>query len=345
MSGRGILDADLHTVWGWITAGSRWWISELQFLVPQRLRQWQSARKILADYQPDTGEFLTRLDPEAPYPQRLGPVTIILPVDLCLTRTIERPAMSPRDLTSMIQLEGSRIMPMAASDMILANRIIARTEPKGRMQIEVAAMPRRVAEALSEALARLDQPCLGILTGTPEPLSSGPISVPPIDFLPAMQNAGLTRDRSRAALPWWIAVGVLFTANLGLLIWRDTAAVDTLAAAVAEQQPAVNAVRRIKAQIARADSFAAATVASRKSNEPLAMLSRVAANLPEGAWVQRYTWQGESLRLSGFRPAQADIAGGLRRAGLSVQRYSDASSGAQNALGQPFEVTLRIAKP
>jgi hypothetical protein len=340
MSGRGILDADMQTVGQWITAAVRWWLDELGAMVPQRLQKWQNARKILTDYQPDTGEFLTRLDPAASYPQRLGPVTIVLPGDFCLTRTIERPVMSPRDLESMIQLEGTRIMPMAADDMILATRIVSRAQTNGRMQIEVAAMPRRAAEALGMALARLDQPYLGILTGTPEPLE-----VPPIDFLPSLQSAGLARNRSRGALPLWIAVGVLFAVNVGVLVWRDRAATAMLEERVAQQQPGMTAVRRINAQIARADLFAAATVEARKTSEPLAMLSRIAATLPQGAWVQRYTWQGDTLRISGYRPAQADIAGGLRRAGLSVQRYSDASSAAQNPLGQPFEVTVRVAKP
>jgi hypothetical protein len=86
-------------------------------------------------------------------------------------------------------------------------------------------------------------------------------------------------------------------------------------------------------------------VEARGSGEPLAMLARVAAALPQGAWVQRYTWQSDGLRITGYRPPQADVAGGLRRAGLSVQRYSDASTAAQNPLGQPFEVTVRMTMP
>jgi hypothetical protein len=341
MSGRGILDADMQTVWRWITAGVRWWLDELRTLVPARLQTWQTARNIIADYKPDTGEVLTRLDPAAPYPRRLGPVTIILPKDFCLSRMIEQPVMSLRNLNSMIRLEGPRLMPMAAADLIIAARIVSRSEVGGaRMQVEVAAMPRRAAEALGEVLARQDQQCLGILTSTPEPDQA-----PPINFLPVLQEAGLTSSRSRSALPLWIAAGFLFLLNLGLLVWRDSAAVHMLETAVAEQQPAVNAVRRINSQIARADRFAAATVAARITSEPLEMLSRVAATLPEGVWVQRYTWQGDSLRIAGYRPAQADIAGGLRRAGLSVQRYSDSTSATQGQLGKPFEVTLRVNKP
>ena len=340
MSERGILQADMHTVGLWITEGVRWWLDQLGSMVPKRLLEWQNSRKILLNYQPDTGEFLTRSNPSGGYPKRPSPVTIILPAAFCLSRTIERPVMNPRDVDSMIQLDGTRIMPMGADGIILAARIAARAEGNGRMKIEVAAMSRSAAEALSMALARLDQPCLGILTAAPEPQAAAPI-----DFLPVFQKSGLARDRSRGALPLWIAVGVMFAVNVGLLIWRDTAATAMLDARIAQQQPAVNTVRGINAQIAKADLFAAATVEARKTSEPLAMLSRVAASLPQGAWVQRYTWQGDALRISGYRPQQADIAGGLRRAGLSVQRYSDASSAAQNPLGQPFEVTVRMAKP
>lgn len=340
MNARSILQADMHTVGQWITDGVRWWLDQLATLVPKRLQLWRDARRMLADYDPDTGALLLRSDAPGAHPRRAGPVTIILPPAFCLSRTIERPVMSPRDMASMIQLDAGRIMPMGTEGMLLAARIAARTEGSMRMQIEVAAMPRAAAEALGAALMRLDKPCSAILTAAPESPSEDPI-----DFLPAFRRSGLVPDESRGALPLWIAVGVLFAANLGLLVWRDTAATAMLEAHIAEQQPAVTAVRRINARIAKADQFAAATVEARKTAEPLAMLSRVAAALPQGAWVQRYTWQGDALRISGYRPQQADVAGGFRRAGLSVQRYSDASSAAQSPLGQPFEVTVRMARP
>ena len=340
MSGRSILQADMHTVGQWIADGVRWWLDQLAAMAPKPLREWRDGRRILADYDPDAGTFQPRPDSSGAYPARSGPVTIILPPGFCLTRTIERPVMSPRDMESMVQLDAARIMPMGDAGMILAARIATRAEGNGRMQIEVAAMPRAAAEGLGAALAQLDQPCHAILTAAPTPQSA-----PPIDFLPAFRKAGLVRDPSRGALPLWIAVAALFALNLGLLVWRDTAATAMLEARIAEQQPAVNAVRRINARIAKADQFAAATVEARRTGEPLMMLSRVAAALPQGAWVQRYTWQGDALRISGYRPQQADIAGGLRRAGLSVQRYSDASSAAQSPLGQPFEVTVRMARP
>ncbi|WP_072380308.1 hypothetical protein [Novosphingobium sp. NDB2Meth1] len=348
MSGRSILQADMHTVGQWIADGMRWWLDQLAAMVPGRLREWQESRRIFADYEPDTGALLARPDPSGAAPRRSGPVTIILPPAYCLSRTIERPTMSSRDMESMIQLDAARIMPLGTEGMILAARIAARAEGHARMQIEVAAMPRASAEALGVAIARLEQPCHAILIAAPEPQSGHAI-----DFLPAFRKAGLVRDADRGALPLWIAVGVLFALNLGLLVWRDTAATAMFEARIAEQQPAVNAVRRINARIAKADQFAAATVKARSEGEPLAMLSRVAAALPPGAWVQRYTWvangqadgQANDLRITGYRPQQADVAGGLRRAGLSVQRYSDASTAAQNPLGQPFEVTLRMTKP
>ena len=335
MSGQSILQADMHTVGQWIASGVRWWLDQLAAMAPKRLQEWRDSRRILADYDPDTGDLLPRLDSVGAHSRRSGPVTIILPPAFCLTRTIERPVMSPRDMDSMIQLDAGRIMPLGAEGMILAARITGRAEGNARMQIEVAGMPRAAAEALGAAMARLAQPCQAILTAALEP----------VDFLPAFRRAGLARDENRGALPLWIAFGVLFALNLGLLVWRDTTATALLEARIAEQQPAVNAVRRINARIARADQFAAATVEARGSGEPLAMLARVAAALPQGAWVQRYTWQSDGLRITGYRPPQADVAGGLRRAGLSVQRYSDASTAAQNPLGQPFEVTVRMTMP
>ena len=37
MTGRGILDADMATVGGWIARGWAWWLGELHGLIPARL--------------------------------------------------------------------------------------------------------------------------------------------------------------------------------------------------------------------------------------------------------------------------------------------------------------------
>lgn len=340
MSNRGILDADLSTLSGWLSGGLRWWMGELADLVPQTMRDWAAARRKLADYRPDTGEILVRFDPDAGYPRGTAPVAVILPQGFCLTRTIERPMMNQRDLESMVALECDRILPLARGEAVLGARILTRDDAHRRMTVEVAAIPNRAAQDLAAALGRLPCPCLAVYHQSPEPGRQ-----PPIDFLRALRRTGLVGSNGPTATGLWLAVAVLFAVNLGVLIWRDVASVDALSDIVMQQQPAITTAQRMKARIALFDSQVNRTSAQRRTGEPLAVLSDIATALPPGVWLQRFSWAGDSLRIVGYRPTQADVSAALRRAGFSVSRYSETATTGASRLGQPFEITLRMKKP
>lgn len=340
MSNRGILDADMTTLTGWLGTAWRWWLAELAELVPQTWRDRATARRKLADYRPETGEILLRYDPERGYPASQAPVAVIIPQALCLTRTIERPLMSQSDLESMIALECDRILPLARDEAVLAARIVARNDERRRMTVEVAAIPRAAADDLAAALGRLSRPCLAVHDQTPEPARQ-----PPVDFLPAMRRAGLVGATSKTAAGLWLALGALVALNIGVLIWQDVASVDALSQRIAEQQPGVSAARRIEARIARSDSLANLTRAQRQRSEPLALIGTITGALPEGVWLQRLTWSGDSVRITGYRPGQADVSAALRRAGFAVTRYSETAAIGPGKFGQPFEITLRLRKP
>lgn len=332
MSGRGILDADMQTIGGWLTGAVRWWLEELLSLVPQRVRDRLKARTTLVDYRPGTGALWPRTEGVV----GRGPISVVLPPDLCLVRTIAPPQMNARDLAAMLALDGDRIMPFGDGAMILAARIIARHGEGGRMAAEVAGLPRDSAKTLAEVLRLAARTPAHVLVSPPDP--SGPL---PIDMLPALRRAGLTggRDRSGAAL--WLTVGFLFMLNIGLLIWRDSASVDALYSVVAQQQPAVAAAHRIVGRMRAVDTVAADTLVARRGREPLAMLVRIDRALPEGAWLQRLSWQGDAVRMTGFRAPRTDVSAALRRAGLGVLRYDDSSTTAQTPFGQPFDITIR----
>jgi hypothetical protein len=332
MSKSSILDADMQTLAGWIGQGWRWWLGEMAQMVPAALRH--RARGQIAHYRPQTGEILLSYDPQGGYPDTRGAISLILPPELCLTRSLQRPLMSQRDLEGMVALEAGQILPMAAGDAVLAARIAQRDEAHRRMQCGVVALPLSAARDLGAALQRLERPCLAVYAGH----DSG------VDLLPALRRAGLVGGGSDHAAQIWLIVGFLFALNIGLLVWRDHAATQKLADIVAQQQPAVNAARRIEARISQIDALAASAQAQRQNAEPLAALSHISAALPAGVWLQRYGWQGDGLRISGFRPAQADITAALRRAGFSVTRYSESAATGPSTLGQAFEVTLRARK-
>jgi len=332
VSDRGLLDADMQTIGGWASDGWRWWVDELAEMVPRRWRERGSARRALADFDAGTGDIVPRHGGAGG-----AAVAVILPPDFCLTRIVERPAMRQRDLESMLALESDRILPLGAGSAVVAARIVADDAPHRRMRVEVAAVPNAGAVRLAAALARLPRPCRAVYTHAPEP--GQPV---PVDLLPALRRGGFVGGDGNTARALWLCVAFAFTLDVGLLVWRDAASIATLSDIVAEQQPAVDTARRIIARIGEVDRFVATTLAQRRQRAPLALLGQLATAVPAGVWLQRAAWQGDTVRIDGYRPPLADVSAALRRAGFAVIRYSETASSGQNRLGTAFEITLRV---
>ena len=325
MSGRGILDADMATVGGWLRDGWRWWIDELAALVPDRWRRGATG--------PRLGFDGARLDPAGLAALgRARAAAIVLDRDICLVREIERPAMSARDAARMVALEADRLMPLGAGAMVVAGRIVSREG--AAIRIAVAGLPRAKADRLALALAEAGVAPTAVLLPAPQPSSGGTI-----DFLPALREIGLFARQDGARRFWWAAVAFLFAINLALLVWRDVQRTDALQALVDGQRPAVAASRAIAGRLAGAERIAAAVRQRRATRDPLVLLDRIAAALPPGAWVQRLAWDGSALRLAGYRPRDANIVAVLRgQPGFRRVRSAAGDVTASLPSGQPFEI-------
>ncbi|MBX9884356.1 MAG: hypothetical protein K2X68_05215, partial [Novosphingobium sp.] len=150
MSGRGILDADMSTLGGWLADGTRWWLGQLRAMVPPRLAQ--AMRPAAADvtYAPGPASC----DPEPPRGQ---PWTLHLPAGLALVRQVELPAVAPRALDAMVRLEADRLMPFppGAAAVIAAVQDPAGQSAKaaaGRRLTTVAGLFPDAARKLAEAI-------------------------------------------------------------------------------------------------------------------------------------------------------------------------------------------------
>lgn len=85
-------------------------------------------------------------------------------------------------------------------------------------------------------------------------------------------------------------------------------------------------------------------VAERDANDPLGPLALTTIALPEGAWVQRYVWTGESLRITGYKAPGSDIQTALRRTGRFASLQTSVSDPtAEGGGGQPFDVSATLA--
>ncbi|WP_408590652.1 hypothetical protein [Novosphingobium sp.] len=333
MSSRGLLDADMQTLGGWIADAVRWWTDKLRAMVPQGLRARLSPSLAEIRFDPDQQTF-------ADEPR--GAWVAVLPEGVALLRRVPLPPVRGRELQRLIELDADRLMPFGGGAMIVAGQAQPGSAAPDSAEAQaadlaVAGLPTGLATAIAAAIKAAPREPARLLVKVERGL--------PIDLLPALRRAGLLPDRSGAALRWWAAVAFLFALNIALLVWRDVAARDAMAEAVAAQQPGMMAVRQITGRMHRADQLAAAALASRERAEPLALMARLQSALPPGAWLQRMAWSDGSLRLTGFRPPNADVSGALRHAGFVTVRYGDgaSSSSATTAtpLGQPFEIIVR----
>lgn len=329
MNTPGVLNADMATLRIWITSGWRWWRDQLADCLPATWRRPTRGRLTLV--------HLMRSG--AIDGVRGQALAVVLPVGMALCRMIETPIMGERDLASMIALDSRRLMPMGGDGAVIAARVLHRIPETGRMHVELAAISRDDALHIAGAIAAAPRAPVRIYASAPR--DGGP---EPVDLLPALRRAGWIAGIGQAVTTAWLIVGFAFALNLGVLVWRDTASVDALSAIVDQQGSAVGVAHRIIGRMRAQNQVMTQALAARQTREPLMVMGRVAAALPKGCWLHRFTWTGDTIRIAGFHPHGVDVAGGLRRAGFAVVRYGD-SGEAATPLGEPFDATLGLVHP
>lgn len=334
MSAKGILDADMASIGRWLAQGARWWVSELEHLLPARLRLARSdgvPRLLFADggLQPATGS--------KGVPQPGARVAILVPRDLCLARVIERPMLGERDLQRMAAFEGDSVLPFPPGTTIVAARRIGPGSGPFKVRVEVAGLPINAARTIAQAALEAKLVPLRVAMEDDTALAR------PIDFAPAMREAGLL-PRPRSATPLvWTAVACFVIINIAMLIWRDVAAVERLERIVQDQQPAVTVAQTITRRIERDRALVAGSLARRGDHDALAGLAAVSKALPEGAWLQRFVWDGPSVKLTGYKPPRTDVAGALRRSGgFAEVRSMNDDIQAEVPAGEPFDIGAKI---
>lgn len=325
-AGNSILDADMATIGNWLRTGLAWWGEELRALLPAGLRR---AAKPLDAYIAYRG---------AGRWERVGgaaAATVLVDPGLCLVRTLKLPPLGDADLRRLVALDADRIFPIPAAQLVIG------VCPSGadRSQVSVAAMPRADAEAMVAALAGAGlKPERYAIA---DPAETAPAM---IDLTRGLVEAGLVAPAPRTALGWWMVVAFLFALNIALLVWRDVQDVQRLEALVADQGPAVGAARAISNRISQTQRQAQQLAARRGSQDAVAVLGAVTAALPERAWVQRYAWDGRTIRLTGYKRENADVVGALRNAGFEGVRAAASETIAEVPAGRPFDVTASVGR-
>lgn len=338
MSAKRLLDADMSTIGRWLVSGFRWWIGELEQLLPARLRHSRSDG--LARYR-FHGDALISL-PDGKMTGGEGPrtgerIAIILPRALCLARVIERPTLNERDLQRMASFEGDGLLPFPGGTTLIAARRIGPAADPAKTRVEVAGIPIVRARKIAEAIAETKAVAVRIV------VENNRTTGTPLDFGPAMREAGLiARARSATPLVWAIVAG-LVAINITLVIWKDVRSVERLEQVVQEQQPAVAVAQTITRRTSQDQALVTQSLARRRSHDALAGLAAVSEAIPQGAWLQRYVWDGASVKVTGYKPPRTDVAGELRRSGAFAEvRALNDEIQAEVPAGEPFDIGAKV---
>lgn len=339
MSTSDILNTDMATLARTLRAGVDWWLEELAGLAPPALRHRLSGRPPLAaERRSDGGWRLTR-DGREIFPSaldRLRPMraTLLLAADQALVRETNLPRLPDRDLRRVVALETDRLTPFPSEAVHLDLVVKGPSEVAGLQRVVVAAVPRETAaKMLAEAQAAGLEACALGVAGAP----AG------IDFLPSIRREDRRSRAGRGGYVWG-AVALLVVANLLAAVVRDTLETARLHEAVELQKPKLQEALDLRRRVQTEAGRRAAVRLQRGDHEPLKIIDALTRAVPDGAWVQRMSWDGRVVRLAGFRQDNVDVVEALRRSPLLVKvRNTSFDLPSRGPEGQPFDITAELA--
>lgn len=332
-----LLNSDLTTLRQEARRGFDWWIDELAALVPPSLQRFGQRNWKMLTF--DNGVWHDATTGNAFDCLPSNGAIVVINENQLLVRDVTVPPMSGSEVNRMLALDAGRYFPMPTESILLSATPRRIRTDDGLMTVDVAALPIMQATAIAEAISATGQTPAAVRV-----LRDGRVD-PRFDFLPLMQRSGLLGPHRPARPYWWAVVAALALLNIAMLSWRDTAEIERLQALADGQRPAVTVAQRITARMRAMNAQARRAALQRQQREPLSTLAAITQAVPDGAWVQRYSWDGATLRLTGYRSRDADVASALRKLpGFANVKSTQTDSIAETATGQPFDLVAEIGQ-
>lgn len=330
---------DLASVAAGARRGLVWWRDELAGVLPEAWRERLSSRpRVWIEPRPAGGWRLWKDGRtfDAVPAAALGrtKVGLLIPPGACLTREITIARMPAADVRRMLNLDVDRLSPLAPELIHFDLEIVEQDEAEGRQKVLLGILPR------DEAAALLSQARAAGYAPVALAVQREPNEAPRFDFLPQVKEASGETGETKARLYWWSAALALIVVNIAVLVVRDIADVSRLQAVVDAQQPLVNSVLHLRQRVESEDARRRGLLARGTQNDPRRMLSALTQALPAGAWVQHLEWNGQSLRITGFRNENIDMNAVIQASGAFVNpRTPTGEPGTSPTSVKPFDVS------
>jgi hypothetical protein len=330
-----ILNSDVGTLRVTATRAVRWWLGQLEELLPRSVRDRPRGPRYVVTWDGDALTLAGKHGAAGRLPRANARVTLAVPADFAFKRNLELPRMSAQDVRRLVEMETERLSPVPASETVVGMQVLGHGTAAGTMSVGAAVLPRNVAE---HALAAAAEAGLNVASFG---LARSDGRTAHYEFMPALRERGLVAHRRSPATTWLALVAFLFMLNLALLTVRDQQSVDRLQGTVEEQQSAVSAARAIQKRADDFDQSAKDLAAQRRAHDVVGALGVVSEDLPGGAWVQRFTFSAHTARLTGYRRRDADVLAALRRdPRIFLIRQNSAQLVTDTPAGQPFDLSI-----
>jgi general secretion pathway protein L len=342
-------EMDLASLAALARQGLAWWLDELSAMLPPAWRERLSSRpktwiephpsggwRVWKDGRPLEGAVARQEGGRTPQ-TRIG---LLAPSGAVLLRETPAPRMTAADVRRMLSLDIDRLSPLAADLIHYDMEILERGEGEGPQRVLLGIIPREEAARLLER-ARADG-FTPVALAAPAERDHLP---PRFDFLPQILRAESQNPGDRTRIYLWVAVGALILANLAVLVGRDIIDVSRVRAEVEGQQPVVDAVTRLRRRVQTEESRRRDLLARGGRGDPLRMLDVLSQALPPGAWVQHLEWNGQTLRIVGFKRQDIDLVSAIRGSGAFTNpRALAPETAAGPTPTHPFDITAE-ARP
>ena len=229
-------------------------------------------------------------------------VTLCLPPDAMLDRTVEMPAAVKANLSSALQYQLDQLTPFEAGSVYFDQKILESDEKNDRVRVDLRVVPKQTLDPILEKLKAMgvvmhavDRSSVDTNDGQHPPKPEGFNVLPVSDRVPYRF--------ARSTLNWRLA-GV---ATLSLIIMMAAtlfirqASEQRLAAQVAALRSEAQEVMALQRELSSALD-AANFLADKRAVQPVIvpLLEELTQLLPEDMWLQQVQVRGDEIIMMGF---------------------------------------------
>jgi general secretion pathway protein L len=308
----------------------RWWKRELQFLIPDRVKELISERKGTIIVRPVGKQFglsywfdgkeeaLATIERDesgiAKYKallnanERLQKADLILRLSrkYALQKELSLPAAARENLVQVVGYELSRYSPLSAEHAYFAVKPLDVTNEPGQIRVMLVLTARKVLDSFYNDLKVFGmRPNLADFDDFPNDLAQ---IDEPYNLLPESLREPVDRTAQLVHAGLAVLVGLLFIATLALPVWFEARAVDNLEARIkAVEKEAKN----IKAMQAETDALVDETkqLLDIKSEKPpvVALLDTLSKLIKDDTWLAYGQYSNGQLQIQGESPEASSL--------------------------------------